>query len=105
MCPSQRNAFLSMLGALGPSGLKVIKFYVTDVKPRLPYHVAFQIHMGCSKYTIKGIVIDEGIATCMISLVCWKSLGSSALSQYPTMLTSFDGRSFRPHGIIPAFLV
>jgi hypothetical protein len=36
MCPSQRNALLSALGALEPSGSKVIKFYVMDVKPRLP---------------------------------------------------------------------
>jgi hypothetical protein len=44
-CPSQRNALLSTLGALEPSGSKVIKFDVTYVKPRLPYHVAFQIHV------------------------------------------------------------
>jgi hypothetical protein len=44
-CPSQRNALLSALGALEPSGSKIIKFDVMDVKPRLPYHVAFQIHV------------------------------------------------------------
>jgi hypothetical protein len=59
-CPSQRNALLSALGALDPCGSKVIKFDITDVKPRLPYHVAFQIHVDYSKYTIKHIVIDEG---------------------------------------------
>jgi hypothetical protein len=59
-CPSQRNALLSALGALEPSGSKVIKFDVTDVKPRLPYHVAFQIHVEYSKYTIKRVVVDEG---------------------------------------------
>jgi hypothetical protein len=105
MCPSQRNALLSVLGALDPSGSKVIKFDVTDVKPRLPYHVAFQIHVGYSKYTIKRIVVDEGAATCVMSLVCWKALGSLTLSQSPTMLTAFDGRSFHPHGILPAFPV
>ena len=52
-CPSQRNALLSTLGALEPSGSKVIKFDVTNVKPHLPYHVAFQIHIEYSKYTIK----------------------------------------------------
>jgi hypothetical protein len=90
MCPSQRNALLSALGYLDPSGLKVIKFDITDVKPRLPYHVAFQIHVGYSKYTIKRTIVDEGAATCVMSLVYWKSLGSPNLSQYPTMLTSFD---------------
>jgi hypothetical protein len=63
MCPSQRNSLLYALGALDPCGSKVIKFDVMDVKPRFPYHVAFQIHMGYSKYTIKRIVIDEGAAT------------------------------------------
>jgi hypothetical protein len=103
-CPSQRNALLSALGALDrPCGSKVIKFDVTDVKPCFPYHVAFQIHMGYSKYTIKRTIIDEGIATCMMYLVYWKALGSTTLSQSLTMLNSFDVRSFHPHGIILSF--
>jgi hypothetical protein len=59
-----------MLGSLDPSGSKVIKFDVTDVKHHFPYHVAFQIHVGYLKYTIKHIVVDEGTATCVMSLVC-----------------------------------
>jgi hypothetical protein len=82
MCPSQRNALLSALGALDPCGSKVIKFEVTDVQPRLHYHVAFQIHVDYSKYTIKHIIIDEGVAMCMMSLTYWKSIGSPTLSQY-----------------------
>jgi hypothetical protein len=104
-CPSQRNALLSALGALEPSGSKVIKFDVTDVKPHLPYHVAFQIHVEYSKYTIKHVVVDEGTATCVMSLICWKALGSLTLSKSSNMLTSFDGHSFHPHGILPAFPV
>jgi hypothetical protein len=76
-----------------------------DVKPHLPYHVTFQINVDYIKITIKIIVIDEGVATCMMYLTCWKSIGSLILSQSMTMLTAFDGRSFQPHGIIPAFLV
>jgi hypothetical protein len=75
------------------------------VKPRLPYHVAFQIHVEYSKYTIKRAVIDEGASTCMMSLDCWKDIGSPTLSKSLTMLTTFDGHSFHPHGILPAFLV
>jgi hypothetical protein len=78
-CPSQRNSLLSALGALEPSGLKIIKFDVTDVKPRLPYHVAFQIHVEYSKYTIKQAIFDEGAATCVMSLACWKAIGSPNL--------------------------
>ena len=105
MCPSQRNSLLSTLGALEPSGSKVIKFDITDVKPLFPYHVAFQIHMGYSKYTIKRAIVDEGTATCVMSLIFWKALGSPTLSNSSNMLSAFDGHSFRSHGILPAFPV
>jgi hypothetical protein len=73
------------------------------VKPHFPYHVAFQIHMGYSKYTIKCAVVDEGVATCEMSLLCWKYLNSPTLSKSLNMLTSFDDHSFCPHGILHAF--
>ena len=38
-----------------------------------------------------------------MSLACWKALGSPELVPSTTLLTAFDGRSFRPHGILPAF--
>jgi hypothetical protein len=53
MCPSQRNALVSMLGALYPSGSKVIKFDITDVNTFFPYHVEFQIHVGYSMLHLK----------------------------------------------------
>jgi hypothetical protein len=105
MPASQRNDLLSSLGSLDQCGLKVIKFDITDVRPRLSYHVAFQIHMEYTKITIKRIVIDEGDSTCMISLTYWKSIISLNLSHSMTMLTAFDGCSFQPHGIIHAFMV
>jgi hypothetical protein len=74
-----------------------------NVRPRLPYHVAFQIHVEYKKITIKHIVIDEGVMTCVMSLTCWKSIGYMTLSQSMTMLTTFDGHLFRPHGILPDF--
>ena len=52
--------------------------------------------------TVKCIVIDEGTATSVMSLACWKGLGSPELSKSTTMLTTFDGRSFWPHGILPS---
>jgi hypothetical protein len=94
-----------VLGAIDPCGSKVTKFYVMDVKPLFPYHVAFQIHVDYSKYTIKRTIIDEGTATCMMSLTYWKSIGSPNLSQSLTMLSTFDGRSFCPHDILPTFPV
>jgi hypothetical protein len=49
--------------------------------------------------------VYEGVATCVMSLVCWKALDSPTLSKSLNMLTAFDGHSFLPHGIVPAFLV
>ena len=63
------------------------------------------IHVECLNNTFKHTVIDEGDATFMTSVSCWKGLGSPSLSQSATMLTAFDGRSFRPHGIIPSLEV
>ena len=36
-------------------------------------------------------------------LSCWKALRSPDLVPSNTLLTTFDRRSFRPHGILPAF--
>jgi hypothetical protein len=104
-CPSQRSTLLFALGSLDSCGLKVIKFDVMDFGPRLPYHVAFQIHVEYTNITIKHTVIDEGVVKCVISLTYWKATGSPNLSQYMTMLIDFDGCLFRPHVILPAFLV
>ena len=105
MCPTQRNALLFALRALDQCGSKFVKFDVMYVKPHLPYHVAFQIHVEYTKNTIKHTVIDEGAAMCVMSLTYWKSIGSLTLSQTMTMLTAFDDRSFYPHDIPLAFLV
>ena len=55
--------------------------------------------------TVKRTVIDEGIVASVMSLACWKGLGSLKLSKYATMLTAFDGRSFWPHEILRSLKV
>jgi hypothetical protein len=45
-------------------------------------------------------IIDEGASTCIMSISCWKSLGSPKLDTSATLLKSFDGHMFQPHGII-----
>ena len=55
--------------------------------------------------TVKRTVIDEGATASVMSLACWKGLGSPELSRSATMLTDFDGRSFRLHGILPSLEV
>ena len=79
------------------------KFHLSDVKIHLPYHVALSIHVIHGGKTIGREVVDEGASTCVMSLSCWKALGSPELVVSNTLLTAFDGRSFHPHGILPAF--
>ena len=50
-------------------------------------------------------IIDEGATAFLMSLSCWKGLGSPTLSQCANMLTDFYGRSFCPHGIFPSLVV
>jgi hypothetical protein len=105
--PSQRKALLAALGSTETCNLGTITLDTTDLKPRLPYHVAFQIVVAhptkSSTQNIFRTVVDEGASTCMMSLACWKAIGQPILSPSPTLLTAFDGHSFRPHGIIPSF--
>jgi hypothetical protein len=84
-------------------------FDTTDLKPHLPYHVAFQIVVSYTTKTftrnIFHMVVDEGASICMMSLACWKAIGQPVLSSSLTLLTAFNDHSFRPHGIIPSFPV
>ena len=49
------------------------------------------IHVECLNMTVKCTMIDEGDAASVMSLSCWKGLGSPELSKSATMLTAFDG--------------
>jgi hypothetical protein len=97
---------LASFGSADTFNLGMIMLDTTDLKPHLPYHVAFQIVVA---YTMKTFtqnifrtMVDEGTSTCVMSLACCKAIGQPILSLSPTLLTSFDSRSFRPHGIIPS---
>ena len=63
------------------------------------------VHIECLNMIVKRTVIDEGAAASMMSLSCWKGLRSPELSKSATMLTAFDGRSFRLHSILPSLKV
>ena len=83
----------------------MIKFETMGVQPHFPYYMSLLIHVECLNNTIMHTVIDEGIVAFVMSLSCWKGLGSPTLSQSTTMLTTFDGRSFRSHEITPSLKV
>jgi hypothetical protein len=108
-CPSQRKDLLAALGSAETCNLGTIMLDMTNLKPRLPYHFAFQIVVA---YTIKSFtwnifrtMVDEGTSTCVMLLTCRKEIGQPILSPSPNLITTFDGRSLRPHGSIPSFTV
>ena len=63
------------------------------------------IHVECLNMTVKHTVIDEGVVASVMSFSSWKGLGSPELSHYAIMLTTFDGRSFWLHGILPSLQI
>ena len=101
-CPTQWDALLVALGSMDSSSL-MEKFHLSDVKIHLPYHVSLSIDVIHGGKTIGRAVFDEDASTCIMSLSCWKDLESLGLVPSNTLLTAFDGRSFCPHGILPAF--
>ena len=96
---------LSSLGVNDDDSSSMIKFEIAGLHPRLPYYVSLLIHVECLNMIVKSTMIEEGAATSVMSLSYWKGLGSPQLSKSATMLTAFDGRSFRPHGILPSLKV
>jgi hypothetical protein len=105
--PSQRKSLLATLGSAETCNPSTIMLDIIDLKPRLPYHITFHIVVAypMKKFTrnIFRMVVDEGASTCVMSLACWKAIGQPVLSPSPSILTTFNGHSFRPHGIIPSF--
>lgn len=98
-CPSQRKSLLSTIGGIDPANSDLISFDLKGFTPRLPHQVAFVIQVIINGKTIHRTVIDEGASTCIMSVACWKAIGSPTLSQSPTTLEAFDGRESRPYGI------
>ena len=49
--------------------------------------------------------MDEGASTCVMSLSCWKDLGSPEIVSSQSILKAFDVHVFKPHGIVPSFSV
>ena len=97
-CPAQRKSLLTSLGSTETCNPGTIMLDTTDLKPRLPYHIAFQIVVAYPTKTftqnIFRTMVDEGALTCVMSLACWKAIGQPISSPSPTLLTAFDGHLF-----------
>ena len=83
-CPSQRKALLSALGVNNDDSSSVIKFETAGLQPHLPYSVSLLVHGECLNMIIKRTMIDEGTTDSVMSLSCWKGLGSPELSKSVT---------------------
>ena len=70
-CPTQHKNLLTALGALYPDNTNLIHFNVENYKSRLPHKLAFQIITK-----VLRTILDEGASTSVLSLSCWKAIGS-----------------------------
>jgi len=90
-CPSQKQALLSAIGGIDPKDSNLVSFDHKGYDPQLPAQLAFLIQVKALNKTIHRMIIDEGASTCIISMSCWKTLGSPTLSRSSTTLKAFDG--------------
>jgi hypothetical protein len=102
-CSSQHRTMFSTIEAMDPKESNLITFNLDYFKEILPHHLAFQIQILVGGKNIHRTFLDEGASTYVMSLPCWRALGSPKLSQYPTTLKVFDGHGFQPQGILQYF--
>jgi hypothetical protein len=93
-CPSQRRTLFLSIGAVDPEASNIIMFNLEYFKPRLSHHLAFQIHIIIHGKNIHRTILDEGASTCVMSLSCWRAIGSPDINQSQTTLKLFDGHVF-----------
>ena len=90
-CPTQRKKLLTTLGSLHPDNTNLIHFNVKNYKSRLPHKLAFQIILKVVGKKVFRTVLGEGASTSVLSLFCWKAIGSPKLVTSPMTLYAFDG--------------
>ena len=91
-----------MIGGVDPYDTSLIFYDSDNCEPRLPPSVTFMLTIGCLDKNIYQTILDEGVATCIMSLSCWQVLSSPTLISSPTTLKAFDGHIFKPHEILTA---
>jgi hypothetical protein len=100
--PRQRKSLLKSIGGIHPTDTNLIIFDMEDHIPRLPPQLTFQIQVIVSNKKICRTVIDEGASTCVMSVTCWKSIGSPPLTESHNMLKAFNDSSFKPYDVLPS---
>jgi hypothetical protein len=104
-CPTQRKALLKAIGGIDPTDTNLIIFDLEDHIPRLPPQLAFQIQVVVENKNICRTVIDEGASTCVMSVTCWKAIGSPTLTESHNTLKAFNGTGFKPYGVLPSLSI
>ena len=102
--PNQRKNLLTALGAMDPENSDIITFKLDDFKMRLSHQLAFQISTKITGKTICYTILDEGASTSVMSLSCWRAIGSLEINCSPTTLEDFDGHDFQTYGLLPALM-
>jgi hypothetical protein len=101
-CPAQRKALLKAIDGIDPTDTNLIIFDLEYHIPRLPPQLAFQIQVVVSDKNICRTVIDEVASMCVMSLACWKAIGSPSLNESQNTLKAFNGFGFKPYGVLPS---
>jgi hypothetical protein len=76
-----------------------------DHIPRLPPQLAFQIQVVIENNNIYRTIVDEGASTCVMSVTCWKSIGSPDLTESHNTLKDFNGTGFKPYNVLPSLSI
>ena len=90
-CPAQCKTLLAALGAIEPVNSNHLMFSLENFKTRLSHQLAFQINTSICGKNIHRTILDEGASTYIMSLSCWRAIGSPEVRQSPTTLKAFDG--------------
>jgi hypothetical protein len=101
-CSTQRKTLLKAISGIDPTDMNLIIFDLEDHIPRLPPQIAFQIQAIVSDKNICRTIIGEGALTCVMSLACWKAIGSPSLNESQNTLRAFNGSSFKPYSFLPS---
>ena len=79
----------------------IIAFKLDDFKTRLSHQLDFQLSIKFIGKNIHHTILDDEYSTSVMSLSCWRAIGSPEINHSPTTLKAFDGRRFQPCGLLP----
>ena len=90
---------------MDPKNSNMITFKLDDFKTRLSHQLDFLLATKIVGKPIHRTVLDEGASTSVMSLSCWRDIGSLEINHFPTTLKAFDGHDFQPYGLLPTIHV